>query len=134
MQTTLGSIGQEAIAKNALFQEVILEIYGGTSVEPPVEQPTSIQKRVLTAFRSKEIPLQYWGDFLTPITQLENLSRLDSEIGQRKEFMKKATIESEKLRKESKYLAAWAVLIGTILGSLLVAIATIWSVLHEAVP
>jgi hypothetical protein len=123
---------KEATTKNALFQAVIVEIYDETSIEQSVEQPTSLQKRVLTAFREREIPFQYWGEFLTSITQSENLPRLDSEIGQRRAFMKKAVIESEKLRKESKYLAAWAVLIGTLLGSLLVAVATVWSFLHEA--
>jgi hypothetical protein len=108
------------------FQTVIVDIYGNPPMQPST--PT-VQEKVYAAFIKHRIPFSYWEPFLAAITQLENLRRIDAERMQREMQTHKLQIEADKIRREHRFCAPWA----AIVGSLLIALATASAILHTLI-
>jgi hypothetical protein len=90
-------------------------IYGIVTNEPTIISA----QRIYATCETSGIPIAYRSDCILRIRDMESVNRQAAEETQRTEQMKK-------LRKESKYLAGWAVIIA----SFLVALATALPVLY----
>jgi hypothetical protein len=115
--------------KDNCFQTVIVDIYGNPPMQPmQLAQPSTptIQEKVYAVFINRRIPFSYWESFLTVITQFENFRRIDAERIQRETQTHKLQIEADKIKREHRFCAPWA----AIVGSFLIALATASTILH----
>jgi hypothetical protein len=115
--------------KDNCFQTVIVDIYGNPPMQPSQPSTPTVQEKVYAAFIKHRIPFSYWESFLAAITQLENLRRIDVERMQRETQTHKLRIESDKIKREHRFCAPWA----AIVGSLLIALATTTTILHALI-